>query len=56
MHQVAEEASPEEVFSAYVQLARNAVLVALDTRVDMEPIREALMAILILAGTDKKAN
>lgn len=51
MKAVAADTTGDEVYAAYLTMARNAVLLARDSRRDNQDIREALMAMLLLCET-----
>lgn len=50
------DTTSDEVFTAYLTLARNAVEVALDTRRDNRDIQSALMSMLLLTDSPRKVH
>jgi len=56
MKHVAQGTSAEEVFSAYLNMTRNMVLLATESRRDNTDIRNALVGMLLLLDTPGKVN
>ena len=56
MKSVAEGTTAEEVYAAYLSMARNAVVLAQETRPDNSDIRQALLDILALCEPPGKVH
>lgn len=56
MKSASDDTNADEVYAAYLTLARNAIAVARDTRRNNSDIREALMEMLLLCDAPRKVH